>query len=55
MTDPEEIMAGQSADPEDNDVDDSDEIDQPIPVEADPADVVEQRRAVPDDDERRED
>ena len=55
MTDPEEIMAGQSADPEDDDVEDADELDRPLPVEADPADVVEQRIAVPDDDEHRED
>jgi hypothetical protein len=55
MTDPEETTAKLPADLQETVVDDADEISRPLPVEADPADVVEQRMSVPDDDERRED
>ena len=52
MSDPEDTTAPRPTDLEETVVDDTDEIDRPIPHEADPADVVEQRTAVPDDDDR---
>ena len=54
MSDPEDITAPRPTDLEETVVDETDEIDRPIPVEADPADVVEQRMAIPDDDDRRD-
>jgi hypothetical protein len=54
MTDPEDTTATLPADLEEAEVDEADEVSRPIPVEADPADVVEQRLEVPDDDERRD-
>lgn len=51
MTDPEDTADLQPADLEETAVDEVDELERPVPVEADPADVVEQRSAVESDDE----
>jgi hypothetical protein len=54
MTDPENVTQLQKADLEEVEVDETDEGDRPQPLEADDADVAEQRIQLDDDDERRD-
>jgi len=54
MTDPESTTDLTLADLQETEVDEADEFSRPAPLEADPADVAEQREALPGDDERRD-
>ena len=51
MTDPEDSVQPMSADLAEIEVDAADEFDRALPLEADPADVVEQKQSVEDDGE----
>ncbi|MDT4973038.1 MAG: hypothetical protein QOG22_3181 [Pseudonocardiales bacterium] len=51
MTDPEDSVELMPADLAEVEVDVADEFERPLPLEADPADVVEQKQAVDDDSE----
>ena len=50
-TDPEDSVRVHPADLEETEIDLADEFERPVPVEADPADVVEQRNTVDTGDE----
>jgi hypothetical protein len=54
MTDPESVTQLQKADLEEVEVDETDDEQRPQPLEADDADVAEQRIQLDDDDERRD-
>ena len=54
MTDPEIVTQLQKADLEEVEVDETDDEQRPQPLEADDADVAEQRIELDDDDERRD-
>jgi hypothetical protein len=49
VTDPEDSVDLMPADLAEVEVDVADEFERPLPIEADPADVVEQKQAVDDD------
>lgn len=51
MTDPEDSVAYPAADLEEAEVDLADEFDRPVPLEAEPADVIEQKQVVEGDDD----
>ncbi|MCU1659100.1 MAG: hypothetical protein JWO57_3756 [Pseudonocardiales bacterium] len=51
MTDPEDTVDLMPADLEETEVDVADEFERPIPLEAEPADVIEQKLAVDEDDD----
>jgi hypothetical protein len=51
MTDPEDTVDLMPADLEETEVDAADEFERPIPLEAEPADVIEQKLAVDEDDD----
>jgi hypothetical protein len=51
VTDPEDSVQPMPADLAEVEVDAADEFDRALPLEADPADVVEQKQSVEDDDE----
>ncbi|HJQ44274.1 MAG TPA: hypothetical protein VJ831_14395 [Jatrophihabitantaceae bacterium] len=51
VTDPEDSVQLHPADLAETEVDEADEFERPIPLEAEPADVVEQKLAVGDEDE----
>ena len=51
MTDPEDVVTADPQDLREREADVVDEFDRPLPVDADEADVYEQKRALPDDDE----
>ena len=53
--DPEDILGLTDADLAEVEVDEADEHSRPIPLEAEPADVQEQREAVDEDDDARRD
>jgi hypothetical protein len=50
MTDPEDTTGLLPADLAETEVDEADEFERPLPLEAEEADVVEQKLALPDDD-----
>jgi hypothetical protein len=54
MTDPENVTQLQKVDLEEVEVDEIDDSERPQPIEADDADVAEQRIQLDDDDERRD-
>jgi hypothetical protein len=51
MTDPEDTVGYLPADLEETEIDVADEFERPAPLEADPADVIEQKLAVEMDDD----
>lgn len=51
MTDPEDSVDLMPADMAGTEIEDADEFERPLPLEADPADAVEQKYVVDDDDE----
>jgi hypothetical protein len=51
MTDPEDSLDLMPADLAETEVDVADEFERPVPLEAEPADVVEQKQPVDDDDD----
>jgi hypothetical protein len=51
VTDPEDVTQLQPADLMEVEVDETPDDERPLPLEADPADVVEQRSELPQDDE----
>lgn len=55
MTDPEDTVAVRPADLAEAEADLVDDFDRPLPIEAEEADVVEQKRDVPDDGDEYED
>ena len=50
MTDPEDSVGLHPADLAETEVDEADEFERPIPLEAEPADVIEQKLAIEEDD-----
>lgn len=54
MTDPENVTRLRPADLAEVEVDETEDEERPRPLEADPADIAEQRREIGEDDERRE-
>jgi hypothetical protein len=51
MTDPEDTVGYLPADLEETEIDVADEFERPVPLEADPADVIEQKLVVDVDDD----
>jgi hypothetical protein len=51
MTDPEDSLDLMPADLAETEVDVVDEFERPVPLEAEPADVIEQKQALDDDDD----
>jgi hypothetical protein len=51
MTDPEDSLDLMPADLAETEVDVADEFERPVPLEAEPADVVEQKQALDDDED----
>lgn len=50
MTDPEDTVTVRPADLEEAEADIVDDFERPLPIEAEEADVIEQKRDLPDDD-----
>lgn len=51
MTDPEDVLGLMPADRAETEVDEADSLDRPAPLEAEPADVAEQKRELGETDE----